>query len=107
MPKELFQASRVRASGSNDHILIVDDQELNILLLEDILQQAGYTEVTCITDPREAVSLFTRLKPDLVLLDLMMPHLDGFQVMEKLAPLMGEGSYLPIVMLTADITPEV
>src|SRR5436190_578799 len=88
------------------HILIVDDQELNVLLLEDILQGAGYTGITSTTDPRKVVSLFGKHKPDLILLDLMMPFLNGFQVMEQLGSMIPEDSFLPIVVLTADISTE-
>jgi putative two-component system response regulator len=87
-------------------ILIVDDQQANINLLEGILEAAGYTELVSVTDPREVASLFVRLQPDLVLLDLMMPHLDGFQVMEQLKPFISERAYLPILVLTADVTKE-
>jgi putative two-component system response regulator len=83
-------------------VLIVDDQEANIRLLEGTLREAGYTNVRSTMDPREVAVLFDEHPPDLVLLDLHMPHMDGFQVMEQLRPHVADGSYLPIVMLTAD-----
>ncbi|HKP51370.1 MAG TPA: HD domain-containing phosphohydrolase [Chloroflexia bacterium] len=86
-------------------ILIVDDQEANVQLLERILKRTGYTCITSTTDAREAISRYVEVQPDIVLLDLMMPHLDGFQVMESLMPLIPAGSYLPILVLTADISP--
>lgn len=88
-------------------ILIVDDQDANTRLLEGILRWAGYTMVTGTTDSREVLSIFTSLRPDLVLLDLTMPHLSGFEVMEQLKPLIPAGDYLPILVLTADATREV
>jgi len=88
-------------------ILIVDDQAANIRLLERILRQAGYNRLTSTTDPREVLSIFTSLQPDLVLLDLMMSHVNGFEVMEQLKPLIPSGDYLPILVLTADVTGEV
>ncbi|MGQ0549738.1 MAG: HD domain-containing phosphohydrolase [Armatimonadota bacterium] len=88
------------------HIMIVDDQEANVRLLERILQQAGFDKVKSTTDPRLALSLFAGFQPDLVLLDLHMPNVDGFQIMEELRHRI-EGTYLPILVLTADITPEV
>jgi signal transduction histidine kinase len=87
-------------------ILIVDDQEQNVRLLERLLQQAGYTTVESTTDPRRALPLFSEFQPDLILLDLMMPHLDGFGVMRELAGHIATDDYLPILVLTADVTPE-
>ncbi len=87
------------------HILIVDDQEANVRLLERILEQAGFPNVKSTTDARLTIPLYAGFEPDLMLLDLHMPHLDGFQVMEELRP-RTEGTYFPILVLTADITPE-
>jgi putative two-component system response regulator len=85
-------------------ILIVDDQEANTRFLERILRWAGYTRVTSTTDSLEVLSIFTHLGPDLILLDLTMPHISGFEVMEQLKPLIPAGDYLPILVLTADAT---
>jgi len=87
-------------------ILIVDDQDANILYLETILGRAGYTSYQSTNDPRQVLGLFEQHRPDLILLDLMMPHLDGFAVMEQLKPLTAPDSYLPILVLTADVSPE-
>ncbi len=89
----------------NARILIVDDQEANVLYLESVLRKAGYTDFRSTSDSREVLPLFEQRRPDL-LLDLMMPHLDGFAVMEQLKPLVAEDSYLPILVLTADVSPE-
>src|SRR5579859_2211987 len=89
------------------HILIIDDQEANVRVLERILQQAGYQQVTTTTDSRQVLDLFTAIRPDLILLDLHMPHLDGFAVLDALTPCIAEDSYLPTMMLTADVTPAV
>jgi two-component system NtrC family sensor kinase len=86
-------------------ILIVDDEPANVRLLERLLQQAGYRHLASTTDPRRVVALFTESRPDLVLLDLLMPHLDGVGVMEALRPLIPPLAFLPIVVLTADVTP--
>ena len=88
-------------------ILVVDDQETNVLMLRTLLGQAGYTDVRTFTDPRAAVEAFGEFAPDLVLLDLVMPHLDGFGVMARLRPLLPAGGFLPILVLTAELTPEV
>ena len=88
-------------------IVIVDDEAANVRLLEVLLQREGYTNLISTTDPREVFTIFDEAEPDLILLDLMMPGLSGFEVMERLGRLIPEGSYLPILVLTADVTPEV
>src|SRR5712691_2599435 len=87
-------------------ILIVDDELSNVRLLERLLDRAGYTHLKSTTDPRQILPLFSEFTPDLILLDLNMPRLDGFAVMEQLQPLIPTGTYLPILVLTADVTPE-
>lgn len=86
-------------------IVVVDDQEVNVALLEDILQQAGYTRVHSTTNPARVLSMYGEIRPDLVLLDLAMPGLDGFAVLEQLRPVIGD-DYVPILVLTADLTPQ-
>lgn len=81
-------------------ILIVDDEPANVLLLTKILRAEGYREVSSTTDPREALQIYQRTPQDLVLLDIRMPHLDGFQVMEALCA-MEPGSYPPVLVLSA------
>jgi CheY-like chemotaxis protein len=81
-------------------ILIVDDQQANVHLLERLLAEAGYTSVASTMNPREVCSLHRRDDYDLILLDLQLPHMDGFEVMSALqagAP----DAYLPVIVLTA------
>lgn len=87
-------------------ILIVDDQDSNVRILERMLRRAGHERLVGTTDPRMVVPLFLEHRPDLILLDLHMPHVDGFGVLEQLRPHVPESSYLPILVLTADISPE-
>src|SRR5229473_1176456 len=87
-------------------ILIADDQPANVHLLERLLNSAGYTHLASTTDPCQILPLFSEFRPDLLLLDLLMPQLDGFAVMQQLQPLVSKGSYFPILVLTADVTPE-
>ncbi len=68
----------------NAGILIVDDQEANVLLLEQMLRDAGYARVTSTMDPHAVCALHRDNNYDLILLDLQMPGMDGFQVMEGL-----------------------
>lgn len=85
-------------------ILIVDDELANVRLLEKILHREGYPNVSMTTDSRHAVSMFTEDPPDVVLLDLHMPHLTGYQVMEMLARPANSEGFIPIIVLTADMT---
>ena len=81
-------------------ILVVDDLEANVLLLERMLHAAGYTRVESTTDPRTVSELHGRNHYDLILLDLQMPGMDGFQVMEHLKAVEPD-SYLPVIVITA------
>ncbi len=87
-------------------ILIIDDEPSNVRLLERVLELFGGVEWRCTTDPREAIPLFAEFQPDLVLTDLHMPHLDGYQVISQIRQFIDDDSFLPIVVLTADISPE-
>ncbi len=87
-------------------VLVVDDDEANIRVLQHVLRQAGYTEVRVTTYSPSVAALYLEFQPDLILLDLHMPHLDGLGVMAAVAPLVPAGTYLPILMLTADVTAE-
>lgn len=85
----------------NATILIVDDQMTNIMLLESILQNAGYTHIHSIQDPTQVVPLFKELNPDLICLDIRMPELNGFQIMGQLN-IIRQNAYLPILVLTSE-----
>jgi len=89
----------------NARILIVDDEPVNVDLLRRLLERAGFSRVESTNDSREAVDLYVKFRPDLILLDLHMPHRDGLEVMDELNQI-AEASYLPILMLTGDDTPE-
>ena len=86
-------------------ILIIDDEEPNVRLLERVLTRAGFENFISTTNSREAAALFTAFQPDLVLTDWLMPGVDGCAVIGQLRALMATDDYLPIVVLTADITP--
>lgn len=93
------------ATHGDAKILIVDDQEPNVRLLERILRQGGYGRSHSVLDSRQALAVYQEYQPDLVLLDLMMPHPDGMAVLQQLRPL-AEGTYRPVLMLTADVSRE-
>ncbi len=84
----------------NGRILIVDDKQENVLLLEDILTKAGYRSVLSTSDSRDVLDLFVSFQPDLVLLDINMPHMSGFDVMEQIKQVF-QSDYLPVLVLTA------
>ncbi|HBG06753.1 MAG TPA: diguanylate cyclase response regulator [Geobacter sp.] len=84
----------------NAGILIVDDQQANVLLLEQLLTNAGYAHVTSTHDPLAVCALHRDNHYDLILLDLEMPGMDGFQVMESLKEIETDG-YLPVLAVTA------
>jgi putative two-component system response regulator len=88
-------------------ILIVDDQAPNIRLLERLLTSAGYHRLYSTTVPEQVPALAGQVSPDLILLDLHMPGLDGFGVMEQLQPRLNEERYLPILVVTADLRVDV
>jgi PAS domain S-box-containing protein len=81
-------------------VLIVDDQEANVRLLEQLLREAGYTCVASTMNPQEVCALHRKNRYDLILLDLQMPKMDGFQVIEALKTNAADG-YLPVLVLTA------
>ena len=84
----------------NAKILIVDDQEANVRLLERTLSGAGYSHVTSTMSPHDVCALHAKYRYDLILLDLQMPKMDGFQVMEGLKGI-EESGYLPVLVVTA------
>ena len=81
-------------------ILIVDDQESNVLLLEHVLREPGYAHIASTTDPYAVCELHRKNRYDLILLDLQMPGMDSFQVMEGLKEIEMDG-YLPVLVITA------
>jgi len=84
----------------NAHILVVDDVEDNVMLLEHLLHGAGYTSVSSTRDPREVSELQRRHRFSLILLDLQMPEMDGFQVLDELKQVEA-GDYVPVLVITA------
>ncbi|CAK0766989.1 putative two-component system response regulator [Gammaproteobacteria bacterium] len=92
-------------SIANERILIVDDEPINLKLLGNMLSSQGYQELVIVDDPREVVDLYLTARPDLILLDINMPYLDGYQVMEQLKKL-NDPLLPPIVILTAHYNKE-
>jgi DNA-binding response OmpR family regulator len=89
------------ARYSKMKILVIDDEPANVALLKDMLADGGYSRVKSVTDSRLALGTCQIFEPDLVLLDLMMPHVDGFTILESLRAKNRE-TFFPIIVLTAD-----
>jgi EAL domain-containing protein (putative c-di-GMP-specific phosphodiesterase class I)/AmiR/NasT family two-component response regulator len=85
-------------------VLVVDDHESNVTLLERTLRSAGITRVHTLMDSREVVAQCLKLQPDLILLDLHMPHMDGYDVLDALRAALPDGTFLPVLVLTSDAT---
>jgi signal transduction histidine kinase len=94
----------IESDFKRSRILIVDDQIANICLLQNILGRVGYVNVKSITESREVLEQIKEFEPDLIILDLMMHHLDGFQVMQQLGTIISADNWLPVLVLTADAT---
>lgn len=90
----------------NARFLIVDDQAYNIDLLERILRRAGFSNLRSTIDSQQLEPLFHEFAPDIVLLDLHMPEIDGFEALGRIRKWDNADSYLPVLVLTADITKE-
>lgn len=93
-------SKKIKESSLAAKILVVDDQIANVQLLEMMLNKEGYTNVTSLTDSRLVTELHQKYNFDLILLDIRMPHMDGFQVIEQLS-LQIKDDYLPVLVLTA------
>lgn len=102
LPAEFAASGRdaVLACG----ILVIDDEEPNVRLLERVLTRAGFSRIACTTDSRQAATIFQEFRPDLVLTDWLMPEFNGCAVIAQLRALIDPDDYLPIVVLTADVT---
>lgn len=90
---------------ANERILIVDDEPANLKLLQKLLQKQGYSKLELIADSRQVIAAYQREQPDLILLDLNMPHFDGFEILAQLAELR-DPMLPPIVILTAQTRSE-
>ena len=87
-------------------VLLVDDQELNLRVLKQVMERAGLRNITMTQDPYAVAPLVALHMPDLIVVDLHMPGLDGWGVMQSLKPQLDAAGYLPILVLTADVTDE-
>lgn len=96
----------MNASLKDARILIIDDQQANVEVLENLLMLKGYTQIRSVTDARKAIPAIQEFNPELLLLDLMMPHMSGFELMDKIREAGLMSRYMPIMVLTADVSNE-
>ena len=88
-------------------ILIIDDEETHVRFLTTILATRGYTQVEAVTNPLDSLSGYQKTSTDLIILDLLMPGVGGMQVLRELRAMIPAESYVPIVVVTADLSPDV
>lgn len=96
----MMQVSDIGQNMTDAKILIVDDLPANVTLLRRILELDGYTNIKTLTDSREVIAAYLTFQPDLLLLDLRMPYMDGLEVLEKLNEIKGD-DYIPVIIITA------
>ncbi len=85
-------------------ILAVDDEPANLSLVDRAFRREGFEQVLTFLNPQDALAEYAEMKPDLILLDLMMPGVDGYELLESFRRLTSAAEYLPILVLTADST---
>jgi putative two-component system response regulator len=95
-----------KARWADARILIIDDIESNVRLLARLLARAGYRHVATTTDARNALDVYRSEQPDLVLMDLRMPHLDGFSLLQQMHDIAPGDEVVPVLVITADAAPE-
>lgn len=100
------RAATKPAPTSTDCILVVDDNRANLSLMGALLEGAGHENVVLVEDPLRVVDLVTSLQPDAILLDLHMPRLSGFEILRLLEDVVDADDFLPVLVVTADLTTE-
>src|SRR5690606_11739023 len=93
-------------SVTSARILVIDDQESNLLLLDRLLRHKGFMTIETVADSRRAVDRLRAFHPDLVCLDLRLPHVSGLEVLEALQPHITGADYVPVLILTAETSPD-
>lgn len=89
----------------SDRIVVVDDDAMTVELMTDLLARVGIADVHGVTDSREALRVIRELDADLVILDLLMPHVDGFEILGGLQDGEATAGFRPVLVMTGDDTP--
>ena len=108
-PLSLWTEDHLSVAGTDlaeSRVLVVDDEPPMVLMLEHLLKRAGYQHIAVSSDSPRCADLNESFRPDLIILDLQMPELDGFGVLEQLRPRLAADEYLPVLVLTSDVEPE-
>ncbi len=95
-----------RPAMRDSRLLIVDDEPANLALLEQIFTDEGFEQVLSTVDPTRVPGLIQGYKPDIILLDLRMPEVDGYSLLTLIDEQRRAGNWIPVVVLTADVTRE-
>ena len=85
---------------------MIDDEDANLLLIATLLEREGYSQVRCLQDPSLAIETLMEFQPHIILLDLMMPDVDGYQLLDAFGRQTQESEFRPVLVLTADTTIE-
>ena len=109
VPHETGWATMRKTNGwdfPDARILVIDDELNNLRLAKQVLLLAGYSDIATLQDSRDAVEMILHDQPDLVLLDVHMPYMDGYEILERVLKRSHQDSFIPILMCTSDNTPE-
>jgi putative two-component system response regulator len=104
LPDDFGPAGAAVPLHGNARILILDDEHAYLSLLEGMLAAAGYRQVRTTMVPADALRIFPEYQPDIVLLDMHMPQMDGIEVLRRLQRLLTPGEFVPMLMLTGDMS---
>lgn len=85
---------------TSSHVMVIDDEAINIKLVRKVLQEVGFVQFSDVTDPRQALSSIRRAAPDVILLDIMMPHISGLEILEAIRAT-AQLKHVPVLILTA------
>ena len=96
-----------RSFETSARIVVLDDEPTNVRLMTSILESVGFEHVHGLTDPRLLMDLIDEWDPDLIVLDLQMPHIDGLTLLTEIRQREIPSEFVPIIVLTADDTHEV
>ncbi len=100
-----MRPTRVPPTAGADRVVVVDDDEAIVALMTDLLTRAGVSEVHGVTDARDALRVVREVDADVVVLDLAMPHVDGYEILARLHDGDAGGVFRPVLVVTGDASP--
>ncbi len=96
----------MKRTATDARILVIDDEPANLALVQAVLAREGYAQIETVAAPHHAIERYLAFQPDIVLLDLMMPEIDGYALLDRLGRLAAPEDPVPIMVLTADTSIE-